>query len=105
MIKIKYQGELQCTTLDDYCKKYLVSKIFKLLPLKEENRDWDSYLINLNCELVGASEILLKNIHFLSLMNKLEGLRSITKHEEYRAIVFDCIRMAEKLPDNFGDLS
>jgi hypothetical protein len=101
MIPIKYNGHITYSTFDDYCKKYLVSKIYKLLPLREENKDWVTYLGNLNCELVGANEIFLTSEHFLSLINKLEGLSSVTKHEEYRAIIFDCIRMSETLPSKF----
>lgn len=98
MIPIKYNGHVNYTTFDEYCNKYLVSKIFKIMPLKQEGKDWITYLRNLNCELVGGSEIFLQSEHFLALINKLEGLHSVTKHDEFRSIIFDCIRMAKSLP-------
>ena len=99
VIPIKYNSQVSYNTFEDYCNKYLVSKVYKVLPLRDEGKDWTTYLSNLNCELVGASEIFLQNEHFLSLINKLEGLHSVTKHEEFRSIIFDCIRMVKSLPN------
>jgi hypothetical protein len=99
MIPIKYNGQVNYTTFEDYCNKHLVSKVYKILPLRDEGKDWTTYLMNLNCELVGASEIFLHCEHFLALINKLEGLHSVTKHEEFRSIIFDVIRMVKALPN------
>jgi len=103
MIPIKYNCQINYTTFNDYCKKYLIGKIYKILPLQEENKDWNTYLHNLNCELVGANEIFLNNYPFLSLVNKLEGLHSVTKYEEFRSIILDCIQMAKNLPEKIGE--
>lgn len=99
MIPIKYNGQVNHATFEDYCNKYLVSKVYKILPLRDEGKDWTTYLSNLNCELVGASEIFLQHEHFLALINKLEGLHSVTKNEEFRSIIFDIIRMVKALPN------
>jgi hypothetical protein len=98
MINVKYDGQLPNESLKNYCNPYLVSRIYKLLPLKEESLDWQQYLYNLNLELLGAEEIYLKNTHFLSLVNKLESLNLLESHDDYRRMIFECISVAKSIP-------
>jgi hypothetical protein len=99
MINVKYDSQLSNESLQSYCNPYLVSRIYKLLPLKEEKLDWQQYLYNLNLELLGAEEIYLKNAHFLSLVHKLESLLLLDSHEEYRRMIFECISVAKTIPN------
>lgn len=99
MVRVKYNSELSDDTLQSYCDQYLVNRIYKLLPLKEKQLDWQIYLGNLNSELLGAEEIFLNNTYFLSLVNKLESLLLMDSHEEYRRMIFDCITTAKSIPD------
>jgi hypothetical protein len=98
MIRVKYDGQLPDESILNYCNPYLVSRIYKLLPLKEEKLDWKQYLQNLNLELLGAEEIYLKNTHFLSLVHKLESLNLLDSHEDYRRMIFECISIAKSIP-------
>jgi hypothetical protein len=98
MINVKYDIQLPNESVKNYCNPYLVSRIYKLLPLKEESLDWHQYLHNLNLELLGAEEIYLKNSHFLSLVHKLESLYLIDSHDDYRRMIFECISVAKTIP-------
>jgi hypothetical protein len=100
MINSKYNGKIQNESFQSYCEQYLVNRIYKLLPLKEEKLDWRQYLYNLNHELLGAEEIYLNNSHFLSLVHKLESLFLIDSYEDYRRMIFECITVAKKIPVN-----
>lgn len=101
-LKIKYDGEIKEIALDDFFNKYLVSRIFKLLPLREHDLDWLNYLESLNQELVGANEIFLENVKFIALVNKLEGLR-FQDFKHYRKNVFECITLVKSFSE--GDKS
>jgi hypothetical protein len=98
MINVKYNSQLPNESLETYCNPYLVSRIYKLLPLKEDRLDWQQYLSNLNIELLGAEEIYLKNAHFLSLVHKLESLYLLESHNDYRRMIFECISVAKSIP-------
>ena len=91
-ITTKYHGEID---LDLY-KKYTVKNIFKLLPLKEENKDWEKYLDGLLVELSGLSR-LSEDMNLVSLIAKLEGLRTVEDHSLFRKVVFDCIDNVKKM--------
>ena len=99
MIKVKYDNQLPEESIQSYCNPYLVSRIYKLLPLKEEKSDWQQYLHNLNLELLGAEEIYLRNTHFLSLVHKLESLNLLDSHDEFRRMIFECISVAKTIPN------
>jgi hypothetical protein len=99
MIKVKYDNQLPEESIQSYCNPYLVSRIYKLLPLKEEKLDWQQYLHNLNLELLGAEEIYLRNTHFLSLVHKLESLNLLDSHDEFRRMIFECISVAKTIPN------
>ena len=106
MIPIKYGQQISEEVLKDYCENYLVSRFYKLLPLKEQNANWSSYLETLLVEMAGANELLLCNSSYIALLSKLEGLRFTDVHTEYRKIVFECITFSKKLPSKFsGDLN
>lgn len=104
-LKIKYNGLIEYSTFEDYCHHYLIGKVWKLLPLREENKDWQSYLTSLNQEIVGANEILLNNKYYFGLVTKLEGLRFIEDFTEFRKMIFECTAYIEKLPKKIGESS
>jgi hypothetical protein len=98
MINVKYGNQIPNESIENYCNPYLTGRIFKLLPIKEEKLDWQTYLSNLNRELLGAEEIYLKNTHFLSLVHKLESLYLLDSHDDYRRMIFECISVAKSIP-------
>lgn len=94
LVKTKYNGYVD---LEVY-KEQSVKKIYKILPLKDEEKDWDSYLEGLLIEFSGFDN-LVSEISFLSLISKLEGLFNvpIDNPRLFRKIVFDSIDLVKKI--------
>lgn len=88
----KYDGQLDF----EIYQSFLVKNIFKILPLKEENKDWKKYLEGLLIELNGM-DLLLTEVNLMSVIGKLEGLRSVEDHELFRKVIFDCIDLIKKI--------
>lgn len=101
-MNIKYGGSMSNVTFQEYCETYLVNKIFKILPLKEGNKEWESYVESLNKELIGAS-VLISNQYYFGLVSKLEGLRRIEDDALFRKTIFECISYAKLLPSKMGE--
>jgi len=91
---------------------YVKNQIFKILPLVEEKGEWRKHLDTLINELTGSDQVFLKSINFISLINKLETLKScpefpasyslddMKKTEEFkvfRKTVFECMNIAQDL--------
>lgn len=92
MIKTKYHGEIDF----DLYREYAIKSIFKILPLKEEKKDWIKYLDGLLVELSGMSA-LSTEVNLIVLIAKLEGLREVEDHGLFRKVVFDCIDIMKKM--------
>lgn len=92
----KYQGEIDLAVY----KEFLVKRIFKLLPLREEKKNWEKYLCGLMIELAGMSQ-LADDIDYITLNAKLEGLISVAEDMElFKKTVFDCIHLAKMLKED-----
>ena len=77
----------------------ITNQIFKLLPLREENGDWESPLRNLIIEL-GGMDSLLENVDFFSLLCKMEALRSLTEEDDFftfRRTIFECLNILSEV--------
>lgn len=83
-------------TLEEY-KGKLVGKIYKLLPLREEKKDWQSYLDGLLIELIGAKDLFADSYELGIVLANLNGLRiTNTAFHLYRKIVLDSISIVKK---------
>jgi hypothetical protein len=106
MIEVKY-GQIPDELFNNYLK-YLINKLFKILPMKEhEVQSLQEYLKSLQIELIGGTKLIsaLKNdAKFLTLMNTIQFLidgkydNKICKRE-----VFKCIRIIEDLQHKYFD--
>lgn len=91
---------------------YLKNQIYKLLPLLEERGEWRKHLDTIINEIMGANEIFLHTINFVSLLSKLETLKKcpdfpssmiekeIKKQPEFvlfRKTIFESMNIAENL--------
>lgn len=100
LIKTKYNGEID---LEVY-KKYCVNNIFKILPLMENNQEWESHLKGFLVELSGIKE-LTREARFIALIGKLEGLFSLVENGEvkdkelFRKVVLDAIPLMKSIAD------
>ena len=76
----------------------LTNQMWKLIPMKENNEDWEKQLNTVILEIAGLNEIFIDNPHFLQLLSKLEGI-NVTDLEFsfFRKTVFESIRLLRGL--------
>ncbi len=76
----------------------LTNQLWKLIPMRENNENWQNQLETVIIDIAGKDEIFLHNSHFLQLLSKLEGLRLIdTEFSIYRKTVFECINLLQEI--------
>lgn len=72
----------------------LVNQLWKLIPMRENNENWQKQLDTVILEVAGLGEIFNSLPQFLQLLSKLEGMRKIDlTFEKYRRVVFECINL------------
>lgn len=72
----------------------LINQLWKLIPMKENNEDWQKQLDTVILEIAGLGTLFSEVPHFLQLLVKLEGLKTIdTSFDLYRKTVFECISL------------
>ena len=72
----------------------LTNQLWKLIPMWENNEDWNKQLETVIVDIAGKDEIFLHDSHFLQLLSKLEGLRvSEIEFAIYRKTIFECINL------------
>ena len=77
--------------------KRMTNQLWKLIPMREHEEDWQKQLDTVILELVGLNEIFIGPL-FLQMLSKLEGLRTTeTTFELYRKTVFECISILQEL--------
>ena len=76
----------------------LTNQIWKLIPMKENDEDWEQQLNTVILEIAGLKDIFLQNPQFLSLLAKLEGLKTESvDFVLYRKTVFESIGLLRGL--------
>ena len=83
--------------------KRITNQIYKLLPNREENIDWETPLTTIIEELSGMSRLLVdQHENLFSLLCKLEGLFPLTTEEDfflYRRTIFECLNLVKIIRD------
>ena len=75
----------------------LTNQLWKLIPMRENNEDWQKQLKTVIIEIAGLSELFTQEPQFLQLLSKLEGLLIIeTDFSIYRKTVFESIGLLRK---------
>lgn len=75
----------------------LTNQLWKLIPMRENDEDWEKQLNTVTLEIAGLNELFIGPL-FLQLLSKLEGLRIVeTNFELYRKTVFECINLLQEL--------
>ena len=83
--------------LNDYLDK-LVGKIFKILPLLEENPiNAKKYMVSIINELEGATRNYTDDSYMVSTLFSLQGIKSVTDYNVCRKTIFDCINNINNL--------
>lgn len=75
----------------------LTNQIWKLIPMRENNEDWQKQLDTVIIQIIGLKEIFLYDPLFLELLSKLEGLVEARTFEFFRKTVFECINLIQEL--------
>lgn len=76
----------------------LTNQMWKLIPMKENEEDWEKQLNTVILEIAGLSNVFVKNPQFLQLLAKLEGIKEITpEFSTYRKTVFEAIGLLRGL--------
>lgn len=96
MLENKYDLIL---TEDDFelYTRGLKNRVYKLLPLREEELEWNKYLDTIIVELVGLNKVLLNRYKLIALISKLEGLYDLEDFMLYRRTIFECLNLLEDL--------
>ena len=86
---------------DEAWAKYMQRKIgqtWKLLPLKEEKKNWEKQATTIIIELSGISDLTIDEQDLLGqILGKLQGLFHIDDFMFYRKTVFEVIALLEEL--------
>lgn len=80
----------------------LTNQLWKLIPMKEHEEDWQKQIDTVIIEIVGLNEVLLEKFALLQILSKLEGLK-LTENIQfsvYRKTVFESISLLQELIKN-----
>lgn len=94
----KYEFNIDGLVLDNMLTR-LTNQIWKLIPMRENEEDWEKQLNTVIIEIAGLNEIFSSIPLFLQLLAKLEGLKleeEIT-FDLYRKTVFECLTLIQGL--------
>ena len=76
----------------------LTNQLWKLIPMRENNEDWEKQLNTVIIEIAGLNEIFISTPQFLQLISKLKGLQvEEVSFILYRKIVFESINLLQEL--------
>lgn len=99
---IKYNADINNEAICNNLKR-LTNQIYKLLPNREENLDWEKPLSTILEELAGMDLLFIGQHEVLfSLMCKLEGLFTLIKEDDFfmfRRTIFECLGLINSLKE------
>lgn len=83
----------------------LTNQIWKLIPMRENEENWQKQLNTVIIEIAGLNEIFLQYPLFLQLLSKLEGLNIKQEIDFYiyRKTVFEIIELIQLLKGEITD--
>lgn len=81
----------------------LINQVWKLLPMRENNEDWQKQLGSVLNELYGLQAMFGDQLNLLILLSKLEGLPQTTDFMTYRVAVFSSISLLTELANSLLD--
>ena len=102
MIETKYNISFSQETISAELKK-LTNQIYKLLPFREEQVDWETQLTTIREELAGMDRLILDDKYheiLFPLMCKLEGLFLLKEENQfflYRRTIFECLSLISSI--------
>ena len=95
MTKYDFEFSFDCFEKNVY---RLTNQMWKLIPMRENNEDWEKQLNTVIIEIAGLNEMFIENPHFLQLLSKLEGIKAINpEFNIYRKTIFESIGLLRGL--------
>lgn len=83
----------------------LVNQIWKLLPMREKEEDWEKQLSSVLIELHGLQDIFDDQLNLLILLSKLEGLFCSKDFASYRLTIFGAISLLTEVVNGLNGKS
>lgn len=84
--------------------KKIINQTYKLLPMRQEEKDWEKPLQTLIEELTGMKRLINgQDDLFFLILCKMEGLFSLRGWQNmslYRRIIFECLSLLNELDRN-----
>jgi len=97
---ITYYGQEWDIELVKTDLRRLINQIWKLLPMRENEENWQKQLNTVLNELHGLHKLFGDQLDFLILVSKLEGLERVEDFMAYRLVVFSSISLLTELANN-----
>lgn len=94
---IEIDNEAVKTNLDRIC-----GRIFKLLPDREEGKDWKTPLKSLIIEIYGIDSLLNDQVNLFRLLSRLESLLLLDHEDDFidfRKGIFECLNILKKVKE------
>lgn len=100
-MELKYNMEFEDETIVLKLKKF-INQIYKLLPSREEQSDWEKPLSTIIEEFSGFNSLMdgHNEQELFTILCKLEGLRYLNKPEDfflYRRTIFECLNLIQEV--------
>lgn len=94
---LKYGLIIDSSTFSNNIKR-IINQLYKLLPMREEGKDWQKPLQTLIEELSGLQRLVYgQESRFLTILSKMEGLFNLTNDAQdmplYRRTIFECLSL------------
>ena len=103
---LKYDIWVNDYHYDKYINR-IINQVYKLLPLREEGKDWEKPLQTLIEQMAGLQRLVDdQDQSFLTIMAKMEGLLTLIQtndFERYRNTIFECLNLLSGLKINGKD--
>lgn len=98
---LKYDIEIDDVAISANLER-VSNRIFKLLPDREEGKDWKTPLRNLIIEIGGMNNLLDDQIDLFHLLSKLESLlllENVDDFLDFRKGVFECLNILKRIKE------
>lgn len=74
----------------------LTNQLWKLIPMRENEENWQKQLNTVIIEIAGLNEIFVEAPQFLQILGKLEGLNILDlSFSDYRKTIFEVINLLQ----------
>lgn len=88
----------------DFNIKRIINQVYKLLPMREQGRDWLKPLETLIEQIEGMKRLIIgQDDLFFLILCKMKGLFSLQNQDDmtiYRRVIFQCLGLLNSLKRN-----